>query len=337
MRASLGLAGCAVLAMLPRASAGPERSDGEVREYRVATAWVVDQGTRARALVLRSFRRGGVPGLLVVDPQTLRTRLVLQESVGLDPVTWEGARAALADTPYGRAGRDALRNEDARQDAGLDHGSAGGGIDLTVDLCPSRHPLDRELFTALIDEVGVVERPVPVAVAVTGRWMRAHPQDLSWLAALDRSGRLAITWVNHSFNHFVGRKAPLTRSFLLAPGTNLEHEILDTEVALIECGLTPSVFFRFPGLVSSPRLVEAVVAHGLVPLGSDAWLAKGETPRAGSIVLVHANGNEPVGVRRFLALLRTERVAVREHRWLLLDLRESLEASDAVPGRSHGH
>jgi hypothetical protein len=163
--------------------------------------------------------------------------------------------------------------------------------------------------------------------------MRAHPEDLAWLAGLDRSGRLSITWVNHSFNHRVGGKAPpLARSFLLAPGTDLDHEILDTEVALIEQGLTPSVFFRFPGLVSSARLVEAVVAKGLLPLGSDAWLAKGETPRAGSIVLVHANGNEPLGVRRFLKLLRSERAAVREHRWLLLDLRESLERGQPTSG-----
>jgi hypothetical protein len=48
------------------------------------------------------------------------------------------------------------------------------------------------------------------------------------------------------------------------------------------------------------RLVEL----GLIPLGSDAWLAKGGIPVAGSFILVHGNGNEPGGVRRFLELQR---------------------------------
>ena len=100
--------------------------------------------------------------------------------------------------------------------------------------------------------------------------------------------------------------------------------MLATERELLERGLLPSVFFRFPGLVSSRALVETVVSLGLVPLGSDAWLAKGQQPGDGSIVLVHGNSNEPLGVTRFIELLRRERDAVREHRWLLLDLRQSV-------------
>ena len=42
------------------------------------------------------------------------------------------------------------------------------------------------------------------------------------------------------------------------------------------------------------------MAYGLIPVGSDAWLAKNEVPSAGSIVLVHGNGNEPVGVEKLL-------------------------------------
>ena len=49
------------------------------------------------------------------------------------------------------------------------------------------------------------------------------------------------------------------------------------------------------------RLGEQLDGLGLIPLGSDAWLAKNEWPREGSIVLVHANGNEPLGVRRLMS------------------------------------
>ena len=38
--------------------------------------------------------------------------------------------------------------------------------------------------------------------------------------------------------------------------------------------------------------MDAVRRHHLIVLGRDAWLAKGQRPGAGSIVLVHPNGNE---------------------------------------------
>jgi len=110
---------------------------------------------------------------------------------------------------------------------------------------------------------------------------------------------------------------------MLEPGTRLDEEILNTEAALLERGLAPSVFFRFPGLVSEEKLVRDVSAYGLIIVGSDAWLGKGQWPRNGSIVLVHANGNEPIGVRRFLRLLREEGKAIRSRHWFLFDLRES--------------
>ena len=57
------------------------------------------------------------------------------------------------------------------------------GIDLTVDLCPSKLQLDRIIFTRLIDELGAVESPVPLGISVTGLWMNAHRDDIQWLIA----------------------------------------------------------------------------------------------------------------------------------------------------------
>ena len=45
-------------------------------------------------------------------------------------------------------------------------------------------------------------------------------------------------------------------------------------------------------------------------------------------MLVHGNGNEPVGVNRFLALLREEGRAIRSRDWLLFDLRESVRLEE---------
>jgi hypothetical protein len=305
----------------------------EISDYRVATGWAIEKGTGRRSVALRSFALDRVRQRLLVDPATLATCVARADEVAFTASRWSALQASLADTPYGRVITQAQRRDAPASDAGIDHVAASAnGVDLTVDLCPSRHPLDRRLFTELIREMGDVERPVPVAVAITGVWIRAHPADLAWLLEVERSGALAITWVNHSFHHRVDPKAPLSRNFLLDPGTNIRREVLETEAALLALGLTPSVFFRFPGLVSSRRLVRTVVGYGLIPVGSDAWLAKGQTPQPGSIVLVHANGNEPLGVKRFLALLASERAETRARRWLLLDLRETVEEA-ATAGR----
>lgn len=66
-------------------------------------------------------------------------------------------------------------------------------------------------------------------------------------------------------------------------------------------------------------------SYGLIVIGSDAWLAKGEQSHAGSLVLIHGNGNEPLGVNDFLSLLNCERRDIKVREWLLYDLRESVE------------
>jgi hypothetical protein len=198
------------------------------------------------------------------------------------------------------------------------------GIDLTVDLCPSHKPLDRALFSTLTTAMGRVERPVPLAVAITGRWIFEHEADLRWLKGLIDSGAISVTWINHSFNHTVAKNQKIRSNFLLAKGTNLHHEILHNEVVMLRNGLTPSVFFRFPGLVSDPAVYDSVVAVGLIPVGTDAWLAKNQWPTDGSIVLVHGNGNEPLGVKRFIKLLKDKESSITSKSWLLMDLRETV-------------
>ena len=120
-------------------------------------------------------------------------------------------------------------------------------------------------------------------------------------------------------------KLPLKENFLLEPGTDINFEVLGTEQAMLNNGLLPSVFFRFPGLVSDQQLIYKITAFGLIPIGSDAWLAKGQQARPGSIVLIHGNGNEPTGVNDFLALLKSKTKSIAKKQWLLYDLRESVE------------
>lgn len=290
-----------------------------------------------RLVVLRSFRQGGEKRLLAVDPQSLETRVRPANGLHLKRLSWPALRSAIALDPYGRALLDSEAHGATPQDAGIVHAvPTERGVVLTVDLCPSTHPLDRRLIASVLDAFEGEEKPVPVGIAVTGKWMQRWPEDVTWLRQLDRTGRIAATWINHSFNHRYQRGVPLSRNFLLQPGTDLRTEILATETLMLENGLLPSVFFRFPGLVSDLDHVKRVVSYGLVAVGSDAWLAKiarNSEPAPGSIVLVHGNGNEPLGVERFLALMRAEKGDIRARRWLLFDLRESIRNEEEIKPR----
>ena len=180
------------------------------------------------------------------------------------------------------------------ENAGLTHGGSSGAY-LTGDLCPSKRPLDRAFLEELASKG---ERP-PIALSISGLWLLHHFEDYQWLLRRQAEGAFEITWVDHSYHHQFRRGVPYDRNFMLTPGVDPDAEILDTERLLIANGQTPSLFFRFPGLISSAPLMQAARRHHLIALGADAWLAIGQRPRPGSIVLVHPNGNEEIGLKMF--------------------------------------
>jgi hypothetical protein len=277
-------------------------------------------------MILRSFENEGKSYYLLVNPQTLETKIDEPNFYQVTPMTMDKARDYFKNTPYQKALRKAEKQSLSTQDAGIESGvPKETGISLTADLCPSHRALDKRIFTDIFNEFQKVERPVPVALSVTGIWMRQHPQDLEWLKQMQAKREIYITWINHSFNHRVSPKAPLKENFLLEPGTDMNYEVLETEKAMLKNGLLPSVFFRFPGLVSDQQLIFKITGFGLIPVGTDAWLAKGQQPQAGSIVLIHGNGNEPTGVNDFIKLLQSKTRSIAQKQWLLYDLRESVD------------
>lgn len=96
---------------------------------------------------------------------------------------------------------------------------------------------------------------------------------------------------------------PFRLNFLRTPMTNLNAEIMLTEQYLLEHDEVPSVFFRFPGLVSNKSLLQAIQQYGLIPLGADAWIAHHEEITPGGIILVHGNSNEHMGIVALLPKL----------------------------------
>ena len=246
-------------------------------------------------IAIRAMTVAGTPVLLVADPQNLSTHLERT-------ACWtcqEASDDTLADTRMMRAVAQSaeapgLVHRGFLQNAGLTHGAAPGAF-VTGDLCPSHRPLDRSFFDKL-----VAQGPhAPVALSISGLWLLHHFADYRWLLDEQAAGALDILWVDHTYHHPYRRGEPNDHNFLLTAGVDVDAEILDTERLLIANGQTPSLFFRFPGLVSSAPLMQAVRRHHLISLGADAWLALGQRPGDGSIILVHPNGNEETGLAMF--------------------------------------
>ena len=140
------------------------------------------------------------------------------------------------------------------------------------------------------------EKPIPVAVAVSGNWIIYHQKELAAL----KNSYLDITWVNHSLTH------PFKNDFLNNPKVNFSHEVKGNIELMEKNGLKPSKYFRFPGLRHNEKRLKALKAMGYTNLDADAWLGKGQKIKNNSIVLIHGNGNEMAGiVEKFIKNLKT--------------------------------
>lgn len=162
---------------------------------------------------------------------------------------------------------------------------------LTADLCPSKKSLDLD-FINYLQKNSIT----PLYICISGKWMLNHKRDFEYLKSIKG---IDIIWVNHSYNHRYIKNISNNQNFLLLPNTNVEDEVLSNEKLMIENGILPSPFFRFPGLIADENLFNQVISMGLIPLGSNAWLSKGEKIGKGSIILLHINGNDKIGLNIF--------------------------------------
>lgn len=282
-------------------------------ETRVATADVairfgVKPTRDAKLATIRRFRLDGVPTSVVVDVDTLTSAVVSDAELARttragDAFASSPFVASLAETARAAAANRALDRIAASADAG----DAQEPFALTIDMCQSRRPWDQALFewaVGLSDRLG---RPVPVGIAMTGGWARAHPNELSQIVSWGDTRKLAITWINHSSTHPLNclDEACRRATFLTAGTVDFDAEVLGLEQALLARGLAPSVLFRFPGLVHDANRLRQLARLSLLPLDANAWIAKGQPIGPRTVVLVHGNGNEPPGIRGFLGAVQS--------------------------------
>lgn len=258
-------------------------------------------------LAIRAFRENGEDFLLLADPEKLTTKIgraACFDCVDAKPEAQRATRLFRAlDAAAANNGKNLGAQADWQDNAGLIRGQ-GDGIFLTGDLCPSKKPLDRGFLTSLEQK----DAATPIALSVSGLWILRHAADFQWLRREKFFGRLDVTFVNHSFHHPYRPGLADRENFLLTPGVDFSAEVLEVERLLIANGETPSLFFRFPGLISRPAQMAALRELTLIPLGAQAWLALSGAAAPGAIVLVHPNGNEPFGLSVFNHLAAQHRL-----------------------------
>lgn len=163
-------------------------------------------------------------------------------------------------------------------------------------MCPSsKKGYEKEFIDTLIAKY---KNTVPITFFISGLWIEKHKEEFLELISYQKEKKLDITWANHTFSHYYNSKAVLEKNFILSKNKDITKEILEVEKLLLSYGITPSILFRFPGLVSDKQTALVVNSFGLIPVGSDTWLAKEQKIKKGSIILIHANKNEPIGIEK---------------------------------------
>lgn len=298
---------------------------GQNRLQNYETFYALMQDQQETVVAIRKFDLNGESFLLTVNPSSLITKILPLEKQKIKQDRLSDILDQFHTSSYARVIKEALSNAERMEDSGIIHDNSNEkGINLTIDLCPSHKPLDRIVFEDMLSVFDQNSSAIPVAISISGKFLETHQSDIDWLKKLENKGKLKITWINHTLNHFYNKFEPLKQNFLLKADTDMDQEVLGNEKLMIESGLLPSVFFRFPGLVSDFSLFQKVLTYGLIPVGSDAWLAKGQPAIDGSIVLIHGNGNEPVGINDFLKLIQVKKSQIMQHKWDFFDLRESI-------------
>lgn len=261
----------------------------------------IEQG--AHLSVIRALTIHGTASNVVVDADRLQTSLV--ETTVLEAGS---TKSAFTGTPFEKSLAALASGTKTLSHLGPEAPRAAAEqFALTIDMCQSHKPWEKRLFDWIVSLSNQTHAPIPIGIAMTGVWAKAHPTELDQLQQWEAQGKLAITWVNHSSTHPLHCKntSCSDATFLTEPGTDMDEEVFGLERSLLARGMMPSALFRFPGLVHNQERLKELARLSLMPLDADAWIAKGEPIRDGAVVLVHGNGNEPAGITGFLRQVTT--------------------------------
>lgn len=270
----------------------------------------------ATLATLRRVRLDGIDARVVIDVHSLLTSVV-------SDAAWS-ERTEPAET-QAAPWLDAHEREVQSAYVKLSESTADDGatlVALSIDMCQSSRTWNKNLYDELSRLGDVLGKPVPIGVAMTGGWARAHSTEFAELQRRAKDS-LAIEWINHSNTHPLHCTDASQRScaFLTAPSVSMQDEVLGLEKVLLGQGEVAGPLFRFPGLIHDERRLGELDALGLSALDANAWLAKGQPVKPGSVILVHGNGNEPPGIQKIMTWLREHKSELESGRTRLVSPR----------------
>lgn len=247
-------------------------------------------------LVRRAVAVDGVPSLVVTDcGASLCSYLIAETDLRkwtspgkLDGTHWQDVNTWFLEQSLET---DALRHGPRKK--------LEKAVCVTVDLCWSLRKMESGLLSALREAGKPGHRAHPVFF-VSGRWLEQHPQDMHDLIEIDGDEGAEITWGLHSYVH------PKSGGFMndIEPA-KIQEDTLKLERQFLNWGIVPSVYYRFPGLIHDTVRLREILGLDLFPIDCESWMVLVEQKRsgpfgkpvqAGSIILVHGNGNEPDGI-----------------------------------------
>jgi hypothetical protein len=94
------------------------------------------------------------------------------------------------------------QNNDTIYNAGLKQFPGANCFAVTTDLCPSSSPFEKkfyENYNKLFSSSDTLS--VPIGISISGLWIKRHLEELKWLIEQEKSKKIAITWINHSYHH----------------------------------------------------------------------------------------------------------------------------------------
>jgi peptidoglycan/xylan/chitin deacetylase (PgdA/CDA1 family) len=176
---------------------------------------------------------------------------------------------------------------------------------LTSDLCPCVGKYSSNFYREL-ERIGR-ERGIriPLIVFFSGNWV------LKKMTFLEEIKKYDISFIagNHTIRHV--RKKNMRTDLL-------ESEILGAEKIMLEAGLLPSYFFRFPGLVHGKQDIETIARLNIIALDANVWM--GMRTRNWGFLLVHSNGVVPSEVRKFISFLNSSIKDIVEKKLVFADI-----------------
>lgn len=279
----------------------------------------VELATGSRIVVLRTLSFEGEESAVIADDHTFQLHLVSTSE--LDAKTREAVDSELRGFRYLSALEQTRNSVVCHLHPAAIAGTPNASLrpTVTVDMCQSSREWEGGFYEWLVGLGDQAGHPMSVGVVMTGLWAHRHFEQFNQLVSWQREGRLDITWVNHSYHHQLNRDGDGRYWFLTASDVDLTAEVLELETLLLRQGVMFSPLFRFPGLTHDARTLAELNDLGLFALDADGWVAKGEPIADGSVVLLHGNGNEHVGIEMFMDAMRPREAEILDGTLTFMD------------------